>query len=71
MSQSSEKNSPGPVAKGVAPTNDPFPGRADRIAALRAALDERILVLDGAAGTYIQQFDLDEDGVRSDRFAGW
>ncbi len=71
MSQSSEKNSPGPVAKGVAPTNDPFPGRADRIAALRAALDERILVLDGAAGTYIQQFDLDEDGFRSDRFTGW
>ena len=32
--------------------------RADRIDALHQALKERILVLDGAVGTYIQDLDL-------------
>lgn len=50
---------------------DRFPGRPDRIAALRAALDERILVLDGAAGTFIQNYKLDEAGYRGARFADW
>ena len=53
------------------PQNDPFPGRQDRIAAMRAALKERILVLDGAAGTFIQGEELDEAGYRGDRFADW
>lgn len=48
---------------------DPFPGRADRIASLKQALTERILVLDGAAGTFIQNFELDEAGYRGERFA--
>jgi len=36
-----------------------------------AALKERILVLDGAAGTFIQQYELDEAGYRGERFADW
>ena len=51
--------------------NDPFPGRPQRIAALKAALQQRILVLDGAAGTFIQDYELDEAGYRADRFADW
>jgi 5-methyltetrahydrofolate--homocysteine methyltransferase len=50
---------------------DPVPGRQHRIAALRTALDERIIVLDGAAGTFIQSYGLDEAGYRGARFAGW
>jgi len=50
---------------------DPYSGRLDRISTLKKALDERILVLDGAAGTFIQQYELDEAGYRGDRFADW
>ncbi len=34
-------------------------------------LKERILVLDGAMGTMIQSYELDEAGYRGDRFADW
>ena len=50
---------------------DPFPGRAERIAALKQMLTERIVVLDGAAGTFIQSYGLDEAGYRGARFANW
>ena len=50
---------------------DPFPGRPARIAALKAALAERIVVLDGAAGTFIQSYGLDEAGYRGEKFAAW
>jgi 5-methyltetrahydrofolate--homocysteine methyltransferase len=40
-----------------------------RVAALLEALSRRILVLDGAMGTMIQQHDLDEAGYRGERFA--
>jgi len=53
------------------PLRDPFVGRQARIAALKAALAERILVLDGAAGTFIQDCELDEAGFRGERFADW
>jgi 5-methyltetrahydrofolate--homocysteine methyltransferase len=53
------------------PTKDPFSGRPARIAALKAALGRRIVVLDGASGTYIQGFRLDEAGYRGARFADW
>lgn len=53
------------------PSADPFHGRPARIAALKAALADRILVLDGAAGTFIQSYGLDEAGYRGARFAGW
>ncbi|MCE7031269.1 methionine synthase [Lysobacter sp. GX 14042] len=43
------------------------PGRAG---ALLAALDERILVLDGAMGTMIQRHRLEEADYRGERFAG-
>ena len=40
-------------------------------ARLRAALSERILVLDGAMGTVLQQHRLTEADFRGDRFADW
>lgn len=55
----------------VDPSNDPFAGRQARIASLTRALNERILVLDGAAGTFIQGKSLDEAGYRGERFAEW
>ena len=45
--------------------------RTERIAALMASLDERILILDGAMGTMIQSFGLSEDDYRGVRFADW
>src|SRR5215475_4562180 len=38
---------------------------------LRAAASERILVLDGAMGTEVQGFRLDEAGYRGERFKDW
>lgn len=52
-------------------SNDPFPGRQARIAAMKDALTRRILILDGAAGTWIQGEQLDEAGYRGTRFADW
>ncbi len=43
--------------------------RADRIAALKAAARERILILDGSWGVMIQRRGLDEDDFRGPRFA--
>ena len=45
--------------------------RKQRIEAMFAALDERILLLDGAMGTMIQGFGLGEDDYRGERFADW
>ncbi|HEX9707081.1 MAG TPA: methionine synthase [Steroidobacteraceae bacterium] len=45
--------------------------RQGRIASLRAALAERILVLDGAMGTMIQRARLEAADYRGERFAGW
>jgi 5-methyltetrahydrofolate--homocysteine methyltransferase len=42
--------------------------RADRIAALKAAARERVLVLDGSWGVMIQKRGLDEADYRGDRF---
>ena len=39
-----------------------------RIARLESALGERILILDGAMGTMIQRYKLDEAAYRGDRF---
>ncbi len=44
--------------------------RAERIAALKAAAHERILVLDGSWGVMIQREDLSEEDFRGERFAG-
>lgn len=51
--------------------SDPYPNRLQRIAALKDALEKRIIVLDGAAGTFIQGYELDEAGYRGERFADW
>jgi 5-methyltetrahydrofolate--homocysteine methyltransferase len=40
-----------------------------RVAALEAALARRILVIDGAMGTMIQRYDLQESDYRGERFA--
>jgi len=45
--------------------------RPDATAALTAALEERILVIDGAMGTAIQRDRPSEAGYRGERFADW
>jgi len=45
--------------------------REQRIAALSHAASERILVLDGAMGTMIQRYKLDEAGYRGTRYKDW
>jgi 5-methyltetrahydrofolate--homocysteine methyltransferase len=45
--------------------------RRQRIEALQLALSQRILLLDGAMGTNIQRFGLDEEAYRGDRFRDW
>lgn len=45
--------------------------REQRIAALKAAARERILIIDGAMGTMIQRHRLDEAGYRGERFKDW
>ena len=40
-------------------------------AALRAATEKRILVLDGAMGTMIQQLKFTEEDFRAERFRDW
>ena len=43
----------------------------DRTAALQRLLQERILIIDGAMGTMIQGYQLDEAGYRGERFKDW
>ncbi|HEU5219148.1 MAG TPA: methionine synthase [Gemmatimonadales bacterium] len=50
---------------------EPVLRRAARLERLPALLARRILVLDGAMGTMIQQHHLDEAGYRGTRFAEW
>ena len=38
---------------------------------LKQQLENRILILDGAMGSLIQSYELDEAGYRSERFANW
>ncbi len=45
--------------------------RQQRIAALKQALTERIVLLDGAMGTMIQAYKLDENDYRGERFKDW
>jgi 5-methyltetrahydrofolate--homocysteine methyltransferase len=44
---------------------------ADQLHPLEALLRERIVVLDGAMGTMVQQYKLNEAGYRGDRFRDW
>ena len=43
--------------------------REQRIAALKAAAAQRILIIDGAMGTMIQRYKFDEATFRGKRFA--
>lgn len=45
--------------------------RTHRIEALYKAIGERILILDGAMGSLIQSYQLEEQDYRGDRFADW
>jgi 5-methyltetrahydrofolate--homocysteine methyltransferase len=45
--------------------------RPARIQSLFELLEQRIALLDGAMGTMIQGYGLDEDDYRGERFAGW
>ncbi len=38
---------------------------------IKSALDRRILIIDGAMGTMIQHYNLDEAGYRGERFKDW
>jgi 5-methyltetrahydrofolate--homocysteine methyltransferase len=51
--------------------DQPISTRPARIAALHAALKQRILVLDGAMGTMIQRHVLSEAQYRGERFRDW
>ncbi|RJX79623.1 methionine synthase [Pseudomonas sp. LS-2] len=45
--------------------------RSARLKALKQALKERILILDGGMGTMIQSYRLEEEDYRGKRFADW
>jgi len=51
--------------------NDHNTPSSDRAAALRQLLRERIVILDGAMGTMIQSYHLDEAGYRGAHFKVW
>jgi len=52
-----------------AENGDPMRYTNDRAAALLDALSQRILILDGAMGTMVQRYELDESAYRGTRFA--
>jgi 5-methyltetrahydrofolate--homocysteine methyltransferase len=54
------------VPFGIAPADETE--RRERVKRLKGLLDERIVLLDGAMGTMIQQHKLDERAFRGDRF---
>ncbi len=61
-----------PAASSSAPSsNGSGRTRAERLALLEPTLARRILLLDGAMGTMIQAYHLEEKDYRGDRFAGW
>ncbi|MDV7338933.1 homocysteine S-methyltransferase family protein [Terasakiella sp. A23] len=45
--------------------------REERLAYLEAESKKRIIILDGAMGTMIQRYNLEESDYRGDRFADW
>jgi 5-methyltetrahydrofolate--homocysteine methyltransferase len=45
--------------------------RTERIAEFKRLLEQRILTLDGAFGTMVQRYKLDEAGYRGERFKDW
>ena len=53
----------------TAPATPAFASRAERLARIEALAAERILILDGAMGSMIQQHPLTEEDFRGARFA--
>jgi len=49
----------------------PDSARRERLSRLESLLQERILILDGAMGTMIQRYKLEEKDYRGERFASW
>ncbi|MDO8703590.1 MAG: methionine synthase [Sulfuricaulis sp.] len=49
----------------------PDGAQRERLSRLESLLQERILILDGAMGTMIQRYKLDEKDYRGERFASW
>ena len=49
----------------------PDSARRERLSRLDTLLKERILILDGAMGTMIQRYKLEEKDYRGERFAAW
>ena len=70
VSRENEGTSPRVAAApfGIVPPDEA--ARAERIKRLRELLEQRIVLLDGAMGTMIQQHKLDERGFRGERFRG-
>jgi 5-methyltetrahydrofolate--homocysteine methyltransferase len=60
-----------PVASPPSPPTARARTRAERLALLEPLLARRILLLDGAMGTMIQTYRLEERDYRGDRFADW
>jgi 5-methyltetrahydrofolate--homocysteine methyltransferase len=58
----------GTPAAGAGEVDPAGPGPADPAAAIRRALDQRILILDGAWGTTLQGFGLTAEDYRGERF---
>jgi 5-methyltetrahydrofolate--homocysteine methyltransferase len=54
-----------------ADTMPAFERQAKSMKTLQQLLEERILILDGAMGTMIQRYQLDEAGYRGERFKDW
>ncbi|MDX2193437.1 MAG: methionine synthase [Gemmatimonadales bacterium] len=61
---------PPPIVPASGPAATPWT-RASRLAALEGLLARRILVLDGAMGTMIQTYGLEEADYRGERFRDW
>ena len=53
------------------PARSPLDLRPDATEPLTRLLAERVLVLDGAMGTMIQRYKLEEADYRGERFADW
>ncbi|MGA9032844.1 MAG: methionine synthase [Sulfuricaulis sp.] len=49
----------------------PDSARRERLSRLESLLKERILILDGAMGTMIQRYKLEEKDYRGERYAAW
>jgi len=60
-----------PTASPPAPAVSSSRTRSERLALLEPLLARRILLLDGAMGTMIQTYRLEERDYRGERFAGW